>query len=241
MNQPRPDEELEHLAAEHALGVLDGAELARARELTLSSPDFARRVHDWQSTIAPIAGEAAGRQPDPSLWPRIEKAVSQISGEGGAVVQLRRQLRLWKGLSLAATAAAATMLFFLALPDGGNGRASSPTAPTPVLVASLSSEQSGTSLSAAYDPADGSLLVTPGLLKGAAGHQHELWIIPEGGEPVAVGLVSPGEPQRLAVQLAIAPHFRGQSTLALSVEPTGGSPTGKPTGPVIASGQLFSI
>jgi anti-sigma-K factor RskA len=32
-----------------------------------------------------------------------------------------------------------------------------------------------------------------------------------------------------------------QATLAVSVEPPGGSPTGLPTGPVIASGKLTKL
>jgi len=38
------------------------------------------------------------------------------------------------------------------------------------------------------------------------------------------------------------PHApNGDVTLAVSVEPTGGSPTGQPTGPVVYSGKLLSL
>jgi len=33
-------------------------------------------------------------------------------------------------------------------------------------------------------------------------------------------------------------RMRAGATLAVSVEPAGGSPTGKPTGPIIVSGQI---
>jgi anti-sigma-K factor RskA len=33
----------------------------------------------------------------------------------------------------------------------------------------------------------------------------------------------------------------GRTTLAVSLEPPGGSPTGQPTGPVIATGELKPI
>jgi anti-sigma-K factor RskA len=110
-----------------------------------------------------------------------------------------------------------------------------------VLVAALASPEEETSLSVAYDSGDRSLVVTPGRLAGAAGHDHELWIIPAGGTPVSLGLVRAGDPQRFRVPAEIAPHFRAQSAVALSVEPTGGSPTGQPTGPVVASGALLVV
>ena len=46
-------------------------------------------------------------------------------------------------------------------------------------------------------------------------------------------------------RLTIPPDLAGQLTpdaaLAVSLEPPGGSPTGQPTGPVIASGKLTSL
>ena len=39
---------------------------------------------------------------------------------------------------------------------------------------------------------------------------------------------------------ALAELMRQGATIAISVEPPGGSPTGAPTGPVIASGTLQS-
>jgi anti-sigma-K factor RskA len=78
-------------------------------------------------------------------------------------------------------------------------------------------------------------------MAGAPGHDHELWIIPAGGKPISLGLVRAGEPQRLPIRREIAPHFRQRSAIALSVEPVGGSPTGGPTGPVVASGELLNV
>lgn len=227
------------LAAEHALGVLEGLELSRARELKLSSPEFARAVREWELALALIANEATDRAPPSRLWERIEQSAGDRSDQA-VVVHLRRRLRVWRGVSFAVMAIAAALVLFISVPQGSEQAPATDAEPS-ILLATLSSEQTNTSLSAAYDPQRQSLLVTPGVLAGAPDHQHELWIIPPGGTPVAVGLLAPGQPQRLAVRSEIAPHFRGRSTLAISVEPMGGSPTGQPTGPVIAAGQLLSI
>jgi anti-sigma-K factor RskA len=111
----------------------------------------------------------------------------------------------------------------------------------PVLVATLASEDEVTSLSVAYDGEEGSLLVSPGRLRGAPGHDHELWIIPAGGNPISLGLLRGTEPQRLAIRRDLAPHFRQRSAIALSVEPAGGSPNAGPSGPVVASGELLNV
>jgi anti-sigma-K factor RskA len=39
----------------------------------------------------------------------------------------------------------------------------------------------------------------------------------------------------------LRPHVTADSVLAISVEPPGGSPTGQPTGPVIANGTLAAL
>ena len=69
----------------------------------------------------------------------------------------------------------------------------------------------------------------------------ELWLIPPGDKPHSLGVVDVSHP----VSVTIPPTLRNAVTLkaamAISVEPPGGSPTGQPTGPVIAKGGISSI
>ena len=237
MTGPSNDEH-DLLAAEHVLGVLEGSDLQRARKLMLSSPGFAQSVRKWELTLSPISDEATEQAPPSTLWERIEDSF-ETKADQPVVLALRRRVQFWRGASFAAMAAAAALALFVAVPQKSQQQPEEES--RGLLLASLSSEDTNTSLSAAYDPDGQSLLVSPGVLKGDTEHQHELWIIPEGGTPVGVALLRPGQPQRVLVRPEIAPHFRGRSTLAVSVEPIGGSPTGQPTGPVIAAGQLSSI
>jgi anti-sigma-K factor RskA len=72
-----------------------------------------------------------------------------------------------------------------------------------------------------------------GSVPPAAGKSYELWALPRGGAPVSLGLLPAtgraertlSEPQRAALLAA--------DKVAVSVEPTGGSPTGSPTGPIV--------
>ena len=109
------------------------------------------------------------------------------------------------------------------------------------LVAALAPEGGPTRLVVSYQPGTRSLLVTPAGLSAAAGRDYQLWLIPPSGTPRPLSLLDPGGPQRVPVAPALLGSLGGDATLAVSVEPTGGSPTGQPTGPVIASGPLRRI
>ncbi len=65
------------------------------------------------------------------------------------------------------------------------------------------------------------------------GKSLELWYVPEGQTPVSVGLVGEG-----GIDLKGLTAQNGD-LLAISLEPSGGSPTGTATGPVIYTGKLI--
>lgn len=236
------DEERDLRAAEYVLGLLDAQEMREARVLAATDRDFAEAVARWETRLAPLFDEVPGTEPSPDMWDRIERAIPALPASDETVVQFGRRLRRWRTFAGGMTAIAASLALLVGYQTMREAPVPAPAAqPAPVLVASLSSEQANTSLSVAYEPRRSSLLVTPGRLTGAPGHDHELWIIPAGGAPVSLGLIRAGAPARIQVPARLAPHFRTRSTIALSVEPVGGSPTGQPTGPVVAAGELVTI
>ncbi|MDQ3139889.1 MAG: anti-sigma factor, partial [Pseudomonadota bacterium] len=113
--------------------------------------------------------------------------------------------------------------------------------PAPTMVAMLESPDNPARLVVSFDPETRSFLVTPAVLTGAAGHQHELWLIPPAGNPRSLGLVGVDGAQRIVIPVELLRDLSDDASIALSVEPVGGSPTGLPTGPVIASGKLSTI
>lgn len=242
MSDLHPHEERDLLAAEYALRLLDGPELAEARRLEASDAEFAAAVAAWTERLAPLFDDIEEVEPRDEVWRRVESALGAPAAANDNDEKLRRKLRLWRGYAAGVSAIAASLAVAVGLetmrqPASVVVRAE----PVPVMVATLSSPQAATSLSVAFDRARSSLLVTPGRLSGAAGHDHELWIIPAGGRPVSLGLVRPGAPLRIQVPPQLAAYFQLRAGIALSVEPTGGSPTGQPTGPVVASGELLTV
>lgn len=242
---PQPDPET--LAAEAALGVLEGEERAAADRRRLADPAFSAAVDEWSDRLGRIAAdEAAERAPPEGVWPRIEARL----GAAAKVVELRlrRSLAAWRAIAGGAGAVAAGLAVVLMLRPV-TPPVSTPPAPTlaatqssaPVQAASLAaSSKAGTvAFVAVLDPARGELVLTPATIAGLPGKSPELWVIPTGGKPVSLGVAQFGKPVRLKVRDLVGGD--AARTLAVSLEPQGGSPTGQPTGPVIASGLLQTL
>jgi anti-sigma-K factor RskA len=71
------------------------------------------------------------------------------------------------------------------------------------------------------------------------GRAFELWAIPANAKrPEPLGVIPPSGTLRIA---ALARPIGEGATLAISIEPQGGSPTGQPTGPVVFTGALRAI
>jgi len=69
----------------------------------------------------------------------------------------------------------------------------------------------------------------------------ELWLIPPGDKPHSLGVVDVSHPVSVTIPPALRNAVTLKAAMAISVEPPGGSPTGQPTGPVIAKGGISSI
>lgn len=226
----------EYLAAELVLGLLEGEQLLRARGLLASDPDFARDVADWEERLAPLFDQISEEAAPSEVWDRVRASIA--GGEQADVVALRRGIGRWKGIAAAASAVAASLALVIAY----DSTRLPPTIEQPVrgdiMAASLLGEDKAMAMSAIWDPTDSELTVTPGNLPPLRGRSRELWIIPADGTPRSLGLVAGDRPRRFRVADDMKSHFAAQATLAISVEPAGGSPGPGPTGPVIASGSL---
>jgi anti-sigma-K factor RskA len=62
----------------------------------------------------------------------------------------------------------------------------------------------------------------------------ELWAVPKAGAPRSLGIL-PGGSGTVALRGKILADV---DTLAVTVEPLGGSPTGKATGPIVYAGKF---
>lgn len=238
------DNERELLAAEYALGVLEGDEGARAQRLIAEDTAFASLVVAWEERLSPLLDGIEASDPNPEVWDRINAALDRQGDRPSNVIMLEQSVRAWRRFAAAASAVAAALLVVILTRPMLDVQPARPpeSAPVPrsVLVANVAAEDRSAAFVVSFNPADRSLLVSPAVAQGDASHDHELWLIPDTGTPVSLGVVSASAPRRLTVEGNLVPALRPEAVLAISVEPVGGSPTGQPTGPVVATGKLIA-
>ena len=232
------------LAAEYALGVLDGRDLEDARRRVAADTDFRAEVGDWSAKLAPMIDEIDPVDAPAGLWRKIELAIGselrQSANDNAA--DLQRQLGWWRAAAGGMTAIAAALgIVLLGRPDQG----APPSPPAPPIVSAgqpmvaMVGDSAATKVVANWDPAHRRLvLAVAGDMPADPRHSHELWVIPAGGTPRSLGTMPAGKMMHMDLADALADLLRQGSTIAISVEPKGGSPSGAPTGPVVASGTL---
>jgi anti-sigma-K factor RskA len=230
MDDPLPDED-DLRAAELAFGLLDESERREAEALVSSHDGFAVAYRRWQAhAAAMLAGPEV--TPRPSVWTAIE---ARLPANDRAFPR-QGTIRWWQAGTLVASAAA-IVLAIVAVEQR------IPAPPPPIvqpqssapLVAVLTGKAGVVTVS--YDRTSGRLTSAPtGVVIG--NHSAELWVIPPDGRPRSLGVIAAATPDWTSAPKPFAPMVVAGATLAISIEPIGGSPTGQPTGPVILSGKI---
>jgi anti-sigma-K factor RskA len=73
------------------------------------------------------------------------------------------------------------------------------------------------------------------------GKDLELWVVPKDGAPRSLGVIPNVEKDTLIRITSADPRVRGAQSIAITIEPHGGSPTGGPTGPRVLSGAIVPV
>ena len=215
------------LAGEYVLGLLNAADQATTQARVATDASFAAEVDAWRERLASMAGGSDTAAPD-HIWANIDEALPPVTGQDFG----RGNLRLWQGLTAASLAVAAYLGFLVSNPPVV------PTVETPApLVAALGSDTGNTAITARYDTQNGELLLTPVSLETGKLYP-ELWIVPADGKARSLGMMAVGKPTLVAVTPEMRQFMAAGGTLAITPEQQGGSPTGKATGPIIASGKI---
>ena len=227
------DDDVDLIAGEYVLGTLSQNEHNAFQRRLLTDPAAVAAVASWQARLSPLLLAVPETTAPPALWNRVEA--------GSAPANDNRSVRRWQ----AATAAAALVALVtsgLALrpPAATQAPPVTRSAPSPLFqsVAALSETGGAPALLVTYDQSTRKMQVTPVNVSPRPGHSLELWVIAGKAPPKSIGLMrSEGATalDRMALDL------RQGMTIAVSVEPKGGSPTGLPTGPVIYSGRMIDL
>lgn len=222
------------VAAEYVLGVLPADERRTAAARIEAEPEFARMVDRWEVRLSPIASGYPEVEPPASVRQALEVrlfAASPASKRAG----LWESLAFWRGLTLAALAA---LVLYAAIPFVAPPGVEPPVAR---FIASLAPQDSDVHYMAMYDPATDDVGLSHLSGARAEGRDFELWMIEGGNPPHSLGVIPEGEAIRIALDESAREKMASGAVFAISLEPRGGSPTGQPTGPVVAAGDLKEI
>lgn len=237
------------LAAEYVLGVLDAEERRSVEARRETDQAFARRIDHWEAYFSPLADAIDDAAPSPSvktaldaaLFPQPSETVVRAGRAAGAVQSapgLLARLGFWQATTFAALGLAVALAVLPAL-DLITPPSSS--APSARLAASLTSAETSVRYVAVYD-ADTKKI---GLrrLEGVAdaNRDFELWVIPDGEQPISLGIVPKAGAIAIDPSEAIARKITSGAVFAITLEQQGGSPDGTPQGPVVAAGDLGRI
>lgn len=224
------------IAAEYVLGVLSLEERQAAALRADRDPTFARLIDAWEVRLSPLAAGYAEAEVPAS----VKAAIDRRLFETGTAQQRRDKTNLWSSLAfwrgLAAAAVVALMVALFA-PYAG----APVTTPQAGLVASLSADGSDIRYVAVYDGGRDEVRLSRLAGEKAEGKDFELWLIEGKSAPISVGVIPAGATARLVPPAAVRGKLAQGAILAISLEPAGGSPTGQPTGPVVAAGDLRNI
>jgi len=227
-----PNDDLrEALAAEYALGTLQGRARRRFERSLKEEPALRRLVVAWQERLTPLNEGIAPVQPPARVWRSIEQRIRKTSRRGASIWD---SLGFWRTASFVASAAVVVLAVILTT--------ATPTSkPHDTMVAVLSDEQSNPAITVSWqaDPrgAERLRVRVMGHAEMAPDTAWELWMLPGGDQkPVSLGLITTHENQTVVLPRPLAVKINQASGLAMSVEPKGGSPTGVPTGPILYKG-----
>ena len=220
------------LAGEYVLGLLEGAAQLDAERRLASDPAFAREVESWRVRFAAFDDAAEPQPAGDELWRKIESGVPAAAAHAKPAPTAWSQF--WNNIAaLRATALGASLAaLILAV---GLGFAIRAATQQPTLVAVLLDGNRPGAVVHAF--ADGRVVLVPiTSINVPAGRALQVWTLPsrERG-PVSVGLMN--EARTLQLSLKDLPPPGTDQLFEITLEPAAGSPTGRPTGPVLFKGN----
>jgi anti-sigma-K factor RskA len=231
------------LAGEYVLGVLDAAQRRDAQARIERDAAFARLVHGWERRLAAMLDDIAPVAPPHFVWPRIRTRLgwSPLDHDTSARRPWQR-IGFWQAAAGLATAAALTVVFIGPRVAPTPPDTAAITSPQPRAVTTLLRDDGTPGWLASIDPERGTVLLMPAPAPAdIEGRVTELWLIPAGEAPRSLGLLATGETREIVIPDDLRRALVEGSTLAVSLEPAGGSPTGAPTGPIVAKGGVELI
>jgi anti-sigma-K factor RskA len=216
---PENRELIDRLASEYALGTLRGPARRRFERWRASTPAVDERCRFWEERLMHLAKDVKPVRPPAHVWTAIERRLNLISRQTG----LRRIRSFAVAASVLLIVGAAALIYWR------SGPAIRATA-----VATISAK-TGEHLwdLQVFGNADRLVVRATKLPARPPGSDYELWALPKGAAPVSLGLLPAAGASSRTLTVMQKQALALSTEVAVSIEPSGGSPTGQPTGAVL--------
>ncbi len=232
-------EDIDMLAAEYVLGTLDASERTAVAARRQREPALEAAIRSWEARLSALDTETPEVSPPAILWDRIEREIATAptaqATEPTLIRDLQRRVAFWRGTAMAAAAMAATLALAI-----GFRTTLLPSEPRNFVAVFQKDDQQPAFL-LSIDLATRELTIRPVTADARNDRTYQLWIVDpvESPTPRSLGLIDAAlkEPTRKTLA-ALQPAVLMRATFGISLEPPGGSPTGRPTGPAL-HGRLY--
>lgn len=224
-------------AGEYVLGLLEGADLAAAEASVREDPMFRQAVEEFAARMSPLDLTAKPEPVPGGLWDAIAASIADMPQEATEPAADRRVVpfpspqargQTWRPLALAAS-----LLVGIGLGYAGGWLTNRAPAPVVFVVLQTPQDRPGAVFEAF---SDNSVRILP--LQDfpvPAGQVLQVWTLyDQAVGPVSLGTLPRAEISTLGEQPFPVPAA-GQ-LYEITLEPAPGSPTGKPTGPILVKG-----
>ncbi|WP_341961467.1 anti-sigma factor [Pseudomonas sp. RC10] len=213
------------LAADYAIGLMPSTARRRFESLLLDDPNLRAEVAQWQESLVGLTTELRPEPVPERVWQQI---VARIEPQRLHVPEKRS---FWSWMRVAAVACSLLVAIIVGVIY---------TRDKPDFNATLVANDQQPALT--VQAFERYLKVEPVAVASVdPGRSLELWAIPLDGVPVSLGVIPDDGKGRVDLSDAQRKLLSGQTTMAITLEPKGGSPSGKPTGPILYKGQLASL
>lgn len=228
-----PTDESSLLIAEYALGVLCAEERVVVEELLREHPAYRELLAAWQRHFATWLAEFPAVEPPAHVWLGIQERLFPADKSPPKPTRQWNNPRLWRWTTAMALAASLVLAVFVAwrpLP-----------VQAPPLLARLEQRDGNLLFSATVQDEGRQVLFVPTGKANWHDKSAQAWIIAADGKPHSLGLLPVDSAVALVVPAELSAVLTRGAVLAVSLEPPAGSPTGLPTGPVIAQGKIVAL
>ena len=236
------------MAGDYVMGLLDDAEHAAAERRIATDQSFAQAVSAWRARLADLDLTAEETPPSPALWPRIADATktAPIDALPSARAALRgatlwHDIKFWRvagiGGTLAALLFAVIMIGALTTSRHLRHDLIALAQSKPVYVAVLvndATKEAGAIVNAFSNGRVELIPLRP--IEVPAGRTLQVWTLWDRAVgPKSIGVT--GQSRTLQLNLESLPETVQNQLFEITLEPEGGSPIGRPTGPILFKGN----